>query len=97
MHAAQLFVAVLGASSYTYAEATQTQSLPDWTASHCRAFRFFGGVTSLVVCDNLKAGVTAAWNYDAEAGRFAEALGGVGTGEALHTALMVLLAVGYSQ
>ena len=60
VHAAQLFVAVLGASSYTYAEATLTQSLPDWTASHCRAFRFFGGVTSLVVCDNLKAGITKA-------------------------------------
>jgi len=38
---AQLFVAVLGASSYTYAEATWTQSLPDWTGSHCRAFSFF--------------------------------------------------------
>ena len=60
VHETQLFVAVLGASSYTYAEATLTQSLPDWTASHCRAFRFFGGVTSLVVCDNLKSGITKA-------------------------------------
>jgi transposase len=60
VHAAQLFVAVLGASSYTYAEATLTQSLPDWTASHCRAFGFFGGVTALVVSDNLKAGITKA-------------------------------------
>ena len=40
---AQVFVAVLGASSYTFAEATWTQSLPDWTASHVRAFEFFGG------------------------------------------------------
>ena len=40
---AQLFVATLGASSYTFAEATWTQSLPDWIASHVRAFGFFGG------------------------------------------------------
>ena len=58
VHAAQLFVAVLGASSYTYAEATWTQSLPDWTGSHCRAFSFFGGVTAQVVSDNLKSGIT---------------------------------------
>ena len=42
---AQLFVAALGASSYTFAEATWTQSLPDWVASHVRAFGFLGGVT----------------------------------------------------
>ncbi len=48
---AQLFVAVLGASSYTYAEATWTQSLPDWTGSHCSAFSFFGGVAAQTVCD----------------------------------------------
>ena len=41
---AQVFVGVLGASSYTYAEATHTQSLPDWIASHQRMLRFFGGV-----------------------------------------------------
>ena len=39
---AQIFVAVLGASNYTFAEATWTQSLPDWCASHVRALRFFG-------------------------------------------------------
>lgn len=60
VHDAQLFVAVLGASSYTYAEATLTQSLPDWTGSHCRAFSFFGGVTAQVVSDNLKSGITKA-------------------------------------
>jgi len=43
---AQIFVAVLGASSYAYAEATLTQSLPDWIGSHVRAFPFLGGVTS---------------------------------------------------
>ncbi len=40
---AQVFAAVLGASSYTFAEATWTQTLPDWTASHVRAFEFIGG------------------------------------------------------
>ncbi len=61
---AQIFVAVLGASSYTYAEATWTQSVPDWIASHMRAFAFIGGVTTLVVPDNLKAGVARPDRYD---------------------------------
>lgn len=61
---AQLFVATLGASSYTFAEATWTQSLPDWIASHVRAFGFLGGVTAQIVSDNLKAGVTKACFYD---------------------------------
>jgi transposase len=60
---AQVFVAVLGASSYTYAEATWTQSLPDWVASHQRMFRFYGGVTELQIPDNLLAGVTDANRY----------------------------------
>jgi len=50
---AQLFVATLGASSYTFAEATWTQSLPDWIASHVRAFGFFGGVTAQIVSDSV--------------------------------------------
>ncbi len=41
---AHVFVAVLGTSNYTYAEATFTQSLPDWISSHVRAFAYFGGV-----------------------------------------------------
>ena len=64
MREAQIFVAVLGASNYTYAEATWTQSLPDWIGSHCRAFAFFGGVPKLVVPDNLKSAVTKASFYD---------------------------------
>jgi transposase len=48
---AELFVAVLGASSLTYAEATWTQSLPDWIGSHTRAFSYFGGVTAMIVSD----------------------------------------------
>ncbi|MBF0104697.1 MAG: IS21 family transposase [Deltaproteobacteria bacterium] len=54
---AQVFVAVMGASSYTYAEATWTQTSSDWIASHTRAFEFFGGVTKLLIPDNLKSGV----------------------------------------
>lgn len=54
----------LGASSYTFAEATWTQSLPDWIASHVRAFDFFGGVSAQIVSDNLKAGITKACFYD---------------------------------
>ena len=48
---AQVFVAVLGASSYTFAEATWTQTLPDWIGSHVRAFEFFGGCPELVIPD----------------------------------------------
>ena len=61
---AQIFVAVLGASNYTYAEASLSQSLPDWLASHVRAFEYFGGTTAIVVPDNLKSGVTKACRYD---------------------------------
>ncbi len=56
VHACQLFIAVLGASSYTYAEAMLRQTLPDWCSSHERACRFFGGVPGQIVSDNLKAG-----------------------------------------
>jgi len=55
-HNAQVFVAVLGASNYMYAEATLTQSMQDWTESHGRAFTFFGGVPELIVPDNLLCG-----------------------------------------
>ena len=61
---AELFVAVLGASSYTFAEATWTQSLPDWIGSHTRAFEFFGRVPAMVVGDNLKSGITKACYYE---------------------------------
>ena len=61
---AQVFVAVLGASSYTFAEATWTQTLPDWTASHVRAFEFFGGCPELVIPDNLRSAVSRAQRYE---------------------------------
>jgi transposase len=61
---AQIFVAVLGASNYTYAEATLTQTLPDFIAAHTRAFTFFGGVPNVVVPDNTKTAITAAHRYE---------------------------------
>jgi transposase len=60
----QLFVAVLGASNFTYAEASWTQSALDWAGAHVRAFEYFGGVPTLVVPDNLKSGVSRACRYD---------------------------------
>ena len=60
----QIFIAVLGASNYTYAEATWTQSLPDWIGSHQRTFSFLGGVPEIIVPDNLKSGVHKASLYD---------------------------------
>ncbi len=61
---AQIFVAVLGASNYTFAEATWTQSLADWCASHVRALRFLGGAPELVVPDNLRSAVSKAHRYE---------------------------------
>lgn len=66
---AALFVATLGASSYTYVEATSSQSLASWLASHVRAFAFFGGVTEVVVPDNLKQGVKDPLFYEPEINR----------------------------
>src|SRR5881397_56699 len=62
--AVELFVAVLGASNYTYAEATRTQQVPDWVASHQRAFQFIGGVTGAIVPDQLKSGVIMPCRYE---------------------------------
>ena len=61
---AKIFVAVLGASNYSYVEACASEALPDWIAAHVHAFTFLGGVTKAVVCDNLKAGVTVANRYE---------------------------------
>lgn len=63
---AQLFVAVLGASSYTYAEATPTQTIPDWIVSHVHALEFFGGVPRLIVPDQTRTGVKTSCRYDPE-------------------------------
>jgi len=61
---AEVFVAVLGASSYTYAEAVWSQSLPDWIAAHVNLLTFIGGVPRQIVSDNLRAGVTRACFYE---------------------------------
>ena len=60
----QIFVAVMGASNYTYAEATLTQSLPDWIGAHVRALAFMGGVPAQLVPDNPKVGVDRANWYE---------------------------------
>ena len=64
---AEIFVATLGASNYTFAEATWTQTLPDWIASHVRALEFLGSVPSLIVPDNLRSGVSYSCRYDPDA------------------------------
>src|SRR3954470_11857363 len=61
---AHVFVAVLGASNYTYAEARWSEGLADWIGAHVNALSFVGGVPKLLVCDNLRAGVTAACRYE---------------------------------
>src|SRR6185312_2934869 len=61
---AHVFVAVLGASNYTYAEARWSEGLADWIGAHVNALRFLGGAPKLLVCDNLRAGVTAACRYE---------------------------------
>jgi len=61
---AQIFIATLGASNYTFAEATVSQDLPSWINSHVRAFEFFQGVAEILVPDNLKAGVSSPCRYE---------------------------------
>ncbi|MCC7390193.1 MAG: IS21 family transposase [Phycisphaerales bacterium] len=61
---AQLFVAVLGASNHTYAEALESQELPHWLGAHVRAFESWGGAPAILVPDNLRAGVTKAHRYE---------------------------------
>ena len=70
----ELFVAVLGASNYTYAEVTASQQVPDWIGSHVRALTYFGGVTAALVCDQLKSGVVKACRYEPEGQRTYEEL-----------------------
>ena len=64
VHEAHLFVAAMGASSYTYAEARWTETLPDWIGAHVHALDFLGGVPKALVPDNLKAGVTKPSRYE---------------------------------
>jgi transposase len=64
IHKAQIFVGCLGSSSFIFAEATASQSLPDWIGSHVRMFEAFGGVTQTLIPDNLKSGVNKPHRYD---------------------------------
>ena len=64
IHEAEIFVGSLGASQFTFAEATATQQLPDWIQSHVRMWEYFGGVSEIAVPDNLLSGVTKAHRYD---------------------------------
>ncbi len=66
---ASIFVAVLGASNYTYAEATASQELEHWIGSHIRAFEFLGGVPKLVIPDNTRTGVNRACRYEPDLNR----------------------------
>src|ERR1019366_4987423 len=66
---AQIFVAVLGASNYSYIEATPSQEMPHWIGAHVRAFEYMGGVSQIVVPDNLKVGVTRGNRYEPKLNR----------------------------
>jgi len=67
---AQIFVATLGATNYTYVEAGRSQKQEDWIMAHVRAFNYIGGVPRLLVPDNLKAAVTKANRYASVDGGF---------------------------
>ena len=95
------FVAAMGASNYTYAEACPSESLSDWIGVHTNLFRFLGGVPKFVVCDNLKAAVTNPDRYDPGLNRtYAEMASHYGT--AILAArprrrLPILLATGFAE
>ena len=77
---AQIFIAVLGASSFTFAKATWTQALPDWIDAHVRAFEAVGGVPELIVPDNTKTAIIRACFYEPEVNRtYAEMAAHYGT------------------
>jgi len=66
---AQLFVAVLGASNYTYAEAVASQELPHWISAHVHAFTFFGACPAIIVPDNLRSAVSRPHRYEPDINR----------------------------
>jgi transposase len=63
-HTAEIFVAVLGASNYTYVEASADQALASWILVNIHTLEFFGGVPEIAVPDNLRVGITKAHYYD---------------------------------
>ena len=66
---AQIFVAVMGASNFTYVEATWTQTLGDWIGAHTRTLAAIGGVPRLIVPDNAKVAVIKACRYEPQVNR----------------------------
>ena len=70
----ELFLAVLGASSLTYAEATETQQLPDWCDAHIHMVEYFGGSTTMWVPDQLRSAVTRPCRYEPDVNRTYEDL-----------------------
>jgi len=72
----ELFVGALGASSYTYAEATESQELDNWIGSHTRMLEYFGGSPEIWVPDNLKSGVTTPCRYEPSVNRTYQELAG---------------------
>jgi transposase len=64
VHEVELFVAVLGASNYTFAEVTLSQTIPDFTASTVRAFEYFGATPTIIVPDQLRSAVARPDRYD---------------------------------
>jgi len=64
IHEAQIFVGALGASQFIFAHASASQQLQDWIDAHIKMWEYFGGVSEIVVPDNLKSGVTKAHRYD---------------------------------
>jgi transposase len=73
---AHLFVTAMGASGCAYAEATRSESLADWLASHVRALEFYGAAPTILVPDNPKVGVTKADRYEPDLQRSYEELAG---------------------
>jgi transposase len=71
---AAVFVAALGASSLTYAEAQASEELSNWIGGHVQAFEYFGGITEAVVPDNTKTGVRSACFYEPELNQTYQAL-----------------------
>ena len=84
---ASIFVAVLGASTYTFARAALSQNLSNWIDCHVRSFEFFQGVTRLLVPDNPRTGVTRACRYEPDLNRTYHEM-------AQHYGIAVLPAVG---
>jgi transposase len=73
---AHLFITALGASGYAYAEATRSETLPDWLGSHVRAFEYYGCAPTILVPDNPKVGVTRADRYEPDLQRSYEEMAG---------------------